>query len=175
MIIVDFDSSDFDWLILQLVFLLFVSFWALTSIDFEMIMQLVFWCKILLAFSTDYFNYINMISKRVFVDFWMFRLIIIVVVTVINFLKFEILILIWVFLIIEFINWFVRFLWFFCLFMMYRDIFVCLLIRDILLLIFLRILIMADLIVTILNSFSIINVFLIILILIENCSFSSNH
>ena len=175
MIIVDFDSSDFDWLILQFIFLLFISFWASTSIDSEMIMQLIFWCKILLAFSTDYFSYINMISKRVFVDFWMFRLIIIVVVTVINFLKFEILILIWVFLIIEFINWFVRFLWFFCLFMMYRDIFVCLLIRDILLLIFLWILIIADLIVTILNSFSIINVFLIILILIENCSFSSNH
>ena len=175
MIIVDFDSSDFDWLILQFIFLLFISFWASTSIDSEMIMQLIFWCKILLAFLTDYLSYIYVISKRVFIDFWMFRLIIIVVITVIDFLKFRILILIWIFLIIEFINWFMRFLWFFCCFVMYRDILVCLLIRDILLLIFLWVLIIADSVVTILSFFSIIDVFSIILILIENCSSDSNH
>ena len=175
MIIIDFDSSDFDWLILQLIFLLFINFWASTSIDSEMIMQLIFWCKILLAFSTDYLSYINMISKRVFINFWMFRLIIIIVVIIINFLRFEILILIWIFLIIEFVNWFMRFLWFFCHFMMYRNMLVCLLIRSILLLIFLWVLIIIDSIIMILSSFSIVDVFLIILILIENCSFDSNY
>jgi len=175
MIVVDFDSSDFDWLILQLIFLLFISFWVSTSIDSEMIMQLIFWCKILLAFSTDYFSYINMISKRVFIDFWMFRLIIIIVIIIIDFLKFEILILIWIFLIIEFINWFMKFLWFFCYSVMYRNILVCLLIRDILLLRFLWVSIITDLIITILNSFLIVDVFSIILILIENCSSDSNH
>ena len=155
--------------------MLFVSFWVLTSIDSEMIMQLIFWCKILLAFLTDYLSYINMISKRVFINFWIFELIIIVVVIIIDFLKFRILILIWIFLIIEFINWFMRFLWFFHHFMMYRDILVCLLIRNIQLLIFLWVSIIADLIVTILNFFLIVDVFSIILILIENCSSDSNH
>ena len=162
-------------MILQLVFLLFISFWALTSIDSEMIMQLIFWCKILLAFSTDYLSYINMISKRIFVNFWVFRLIIIIVVIIINFLRFRILILIWIFLIIEFINWFMRFLWFFHHFMMYRDILVCLLIKDILLLIFLWVLIIADSVVMILSFFLIVDVFSIILILVGNCSSGSNH